>query len=376
MAGRVKPSRQIRYGFLIMGSVSIVNLVLNLLFVPQAWWALLPIALYSFGWAMMVPVVTLLVLDIVPERRGMASSFQAFIGSSANGARRRRDRAAGHAFDDRARGDVAGDDEHRRVRVALGPAAAGSAQLRRGAGRARIEVVTSHTFDTPASLDFDIAPYRLSGTVLGVLVNHRAALAALGDAVDRPPYKAAPKGVVLYVKPRNTLIEPGRPIEVEAAAGAVVEAGAALGIVIGRATCKVAEDRALEHVAGYVIVGDFSVPHASFFRPAIRFRARDASCAIGPEVIDARRVARPDELGVRVFVDGRRVHETSTGGTIRGVARLVADVSDFMTLAPGDVLLAGVAPGAPTVAAGSSVAIEIDGLGRLEVRTAVAGSGA
>ncbi|HWK85508.1 MAG TPA: multidrug effflux MFS transporter [Caldimonas sp.] len=85
MAGKVKPSRQIRYGFLIMGGVSILNLVLNLLFVPEAWWALLPIAIYSFGWAMMVPVVTLLVLDLLPERRGMASSFQAFIGSSANG---------------------------------------------------------------------------------------------------------------------------------------------------------------------------------------------------------------------------------------------------------------------------------------------------
>jgi DHA1 family bicyclomycin/chloramphenicol resistance-like MFS transporter len=86
MAGRIKPSRQIRYGFLIMGGVSIANLALNLLFVPEAWWALFPIAFYSFGWAMMVPVVTLLVLDIVPERRGMASSFQACIGSSANGA--------------------------------------------------------------------------------------------------------------------------------------------------------------------------------------------------------------------------------------------------------------------------------------------------
>jgi DHA1 family bicyclomycin/chloramphenicol resistance-like MFS transporter len=85
MAGRVKPSRQIRYGFIIMASVSVLNLVLNLLFVPAAWWALLPIALYSFGWAMMVPVVTLLVLDLVPERRGMASSFQACIGSAANG---------------------------------------------------------------------------------------------------------------------------------------------------------------------------------------------------------------------------------------------------------------------------------------------------
>ncbi|MEO8312807.1 MAG: multidrug effflux MFS transporter [Caldimonas sp.] len=85
MAGRVKATRQIRYGFLIMASVGAINLVLNLLFVPNAWWALVPIALYAFGWAMMVPVVTLMVLDLVPERRGMASSLQAFVGSSANG---------------------------------------------------------------------------------------------------------------------------------------------------------------------------------------------------------------------------------------------------------------------------------------------------
>ena len=85
MAGRVKPTRQIRYGFIVMASVGTLNLVLNLLFVPNAWWALLPLALYAFGWAMMVPVVTLMVLDLVPERRGMASSLQAFVGSTANG---------------------------------------------------------------------------------------------------------------------------------------------------------------------------------------------------------------------------------------------------------------------------------------------------
>jgi DHA1 family bicyclomycin/chloramphenicol resistance-like MFS transporter len=44
-----------------------------------------PIALFAFGWALMVPVVTLLVLDLYPERRGMASSLQAFVGSTANG---------------------------------------------------------------------------------------------------------------------------------------------------------------------------------------------------------------------------------------------------------------------------------------------------
>jgi len=62
-----------------------VNLAANLVFTPEAWWALLPLGLYAFGWALMVPVVTLLVLDLMPERRGMASSFQAFVGSMANG---------------------------------------------------------------------------------------------------------------------------------------------------------------------------------------------------------------------------------------------------------------------------------------------------
>jgi DHA1 family bicyclomycin/chloramphenicol resistance-like MFS transporter len=84
LAGRIKPRHQIRHGFLIMFVVSIVNVTLNLLFTPQVWWALLPIAVFAFGWALMVPVVTLLVLDQVPERRGMASSVQACIGSLAN----------------------------------------------------------------------------------------------------------------------------------------------------------------------------------------------------------------------------------------------------------------------------------------------------
>ncbi|MBK9443535.1 MAG: multidrug effflux MFS transporter [Comamonadaceae bacterium] len=85
MAGRVTPKKQIRYGFLIMISIATVNLVVNLLFKAHVSWAMLPIAVFAFGWAMMVPVVTLLVLDLHPDRRGMASSLQAFIASTANG---------------------------------------------------------------------------------------------------------------------------------------------------------------------------------------------------------------------------------------------------------------------------------------------------
>ena len=85
MAGHLAPKRQIRYGFLIMLLIATIDLAANLLFKAQVWWALVPLAIFAFGWAMMVPVVTLLVLDLHPARRGMASSLQAFIGSMTNG---------------------------------------------------------------------------------------------------------------------------------------------------------------------------------------------------------------------------------------------------------------------------------------------------
>ena len=85
LAGRIKPKYQIRRGFLIMLATSLANVLMNLLSTPHPFWAMLTVSIFSFGWALMVPVVTLLVLDLVPERRGMASSVQAFIGSMANG---------------------------------------------------------------------------------------------------------------------------------------------------------------------------------------------------------------------------------------------------------------------------------------------------
>ena len=86
LAGRTKPRHQIRHGFLIMFVVGIVNVALNLLFKPHVAWALLPIGVFAFGWALMVPAVTLMALDEAPDRRGMASSVQSCVGSLANAA--------------------------------------------------------------------------------------------------------------------------------------------------------------------------------------------------------------------------------------------------------------------------------------------------
>ncbi|MCW5661470.1 MAG: fumarylacetoacetate hydrolase family protein [Burkholderiaceae bacterium] len=217
---------------------------------------------------------------------------------------------------------------------------------------------------------FGFAPFRFSGTVIGVLLNHAPALAALGDAAHAAPYKAPPKAPVLYIKPRNTLVANGSTCELPAGVAAL-QVGANLGIVVGRAACRVPQADALSCVAGYAVVNDLSVPHQSFYRPSVRFKALDGSCVIGLPLA-RERIADPDVLGVRVFVDGELMQRTDTGMRVRPVARLLADISEFMTLAPGDIVLLGTSHGAPLARAGQRVAIEIDGLGRLESSLAAA----
>lgn len=220
-----------------------------------------------------------------------------------------------------------------------------------------------------ASLDlpFDAAPWRLSGTVVAALLNDPAQLAALGDAVHAAPYKAPPRAPVLGVKPRCTWCGDGDAVEVPADPGAV-QLAPTLAIVIGRSACRVPAADALGFVAGYTIAQDLALPHASHYRPAVRQRVRDGFCPIGPRVVPASQVPAPDALAVELRLDGVVVQRGSTGGRVRGVAALVADVSAFMTLQPGDLLLLGAAAGAPLARAGQVASVSIEVLGTLTTR--------
>jgi 5-oxopent-3-ene-1,2,5-tricarboxylate decarboxylase/2-hydroxyhepta-2,4-diene-1,7-dioate isomerase len=204
----------------------------------------------------------------------------------------------------------------------------------------------------------------VGATVYGTLLNHREALAALGDQVHVAPYKAPPKAPILYIKPRNTWARSGDAVLVPSDA-AELQMGATLGLVIARTACKVSAAEALDHVAGFVVMNDISVPHDSFYRPSMRFKCRDGSCPMGAYVTrDA--VANPDALAVTVKIDGEVVQHTDTGGRVRSVAQLLVDVTEFMTLNPGDVLSIGVAAHAPLAHAGQRVTITIEGVGQLE----------
>jgi 5-oxopent-3-ene-1,2,5-tricarboxylate decarboxylase/2-hydroxyhepta-2,4-diene-1,7-dioate isomerase len=213
-------------------------------------------------------------------------------------------------------------------------------------------------------IPFEIAPFRLTGAVYGTLLNHRSALAELGGSASQAPYHAAPRAPVLYIKPRNTLAASGDQVEIPAGMGEL-EVGACLGLVIGRAACRVPAAAALHHVAGYLLVNDVSIPHDTFYRPSIRFKARDGFCPLGPAVVPRDAVVDPDALELRTYVDGALVQMASTADLVRSAAGLLADVTEFMTLVPGDVLALGVARPAPRVRAGQRVDIVADALGTL-----------
>ena len=214
------------------------------------------------------------------------------------------------------------------------------------------------------SIPFDFPPYRLSGVVYGALLNHRSSLAILGDAVNQPPYGRPPAAPVLCIKPRNTLALSGGFVGIPAGTPDL-EVGGCLGVVIGRTACRVSEARALDHVAGYLIVADVSIPHANYYRPSIRCKARDGYCPLGPAVVSRDAVADPGLLTIRTHIGGVLAQTASTADLIRPAARLLADVTDFMTLSPGDVLALGAAAPAPRARPGETATIRIDGLGAM-----------
>lgn len=205
----------------------------------------------------------------------------------------------------------------------------------------------------------------VKGTIFGTALNYKGALEQLGDAVNEKPYQAPPVAPILYIKPANTYNRNGGLIPMPEGI-TELEVGACLGLVIGKQATRVSEAEAFEFIAGYTIVNDVSVPHASVYRPAVQHKSRDGFCPVGPWIVDRDEVENPGQLAVRVFINEELRQENTTANLIRPIAKLLADVTDFMTLSAGDVLLVGIPEQAPRVQVGDSVRIEIEGVGSLE----------
>lgn len=201
-----------------------------------------------------------------------------------------------------------------------------------------------------------------SGTIYGALLNDRPTVERLDAAFHAPPYKAPPVAPVLYIKSRNTVVPAGTAAPVPAQPGQV-RIDATVGAVIGRRASRVLTAEAMAYVRSFVIVSDLALPHESYYRPAVRERCRDAFCPMSQEIpADGFELAT---ASIVVSVNGRPVHTRAFGTLVRPLAQLLADVTEFITLEVGDVLLVGPPDGAPNAGPGDTVELTVEGLGSL-----------
>jgi 2,4-diketo-3-deoxy-L-fuconate hydrolase len=146
-----------------------------------------------------------------------------------------------------------------------------------------------------------------------------------------------------------------------------------LGVVIGDVARRVPEERALDFVAGYLVVNDisereFQLEHGGQW---VKGKSCDTFGPIGPMLVTTDEIPHPQMLSMWLEVNGRRYQNGSTSDMVFGVAHLVSYISRYMTLMPGDIISTGTPAGVglgqrpPTyLQAGDVVELGIDGLGR------------
>jgi 5-oxopent-3-ene-1,2,5-tricarboxylate decarboxylase/2-hydroxyhepta-2,4-diene-1,7-dioate isomerase len=143
-----------------------------------------------------------------------------------------------------------------------------------------------------------------------------------------------------------------------------------VAVVIGRRCRDVRVEDALGYVAGYTVANDWGVHD---FRHAdrgsmLRVKGQDGFCPLGPVLVDAGDID-PDDLTLRTFVNGEEVQRGHTGSDLMfSFAYQIADLARLITLEPGDVLLTGTPAHSRPVEPGDVVAVEVEGIGRLENR--------
>jgi acylpyruvate hydrolase len=203
------------------------------------------------------------------------------------------------------------------------------------------------------------------GKIVCVGLNYRAH--AEEGGYDVPDYPA------LFSKFAETLVAAGDPILLPPESAAV-DFEAELAFVIGRPVRRASRASALDAVAGYTVANDVSMRDYQY-RTAQWLPGKNwaASTPLGPFLVTADEVGDPHALDISLELNGERMQSANTGQFIFDVPTLVATISEFIPLAPGDVVLTGTPSGVgyrrdPKVLLrdGDRVTVEIERVGRLE----------
>jgi 2-keto-4-pentenoate hydratase/2-oxohepta-3-ene-1,7-dioic acid hydratase in catechol pathway len=181
---------------------------------------------------------------------------------------------------------------------------------------------------------------------------------------------ARPEAPLFLIKPANTYRPSGATVTVPEAAGRALYEGE-LGIVIGKTARDVSEAQAPDHVFGFTCINDVtSAPilkaDASFTQWA-RAKGLDGFGPFGPVIATG---LAPESLTVRTLVNGRERQNFPISDMLMPVPRLVALISQGMTLEPGDVIACGTSVGSGPIPKGAIVEVVIEGIGTLANRFA------
>ena len=204
-----------------------------------------------------------------------------------------------------------------------------------------------------------LAPVR-PGKVLALWNNYMALAAKLSLADPAEP--------LYFMKAPSSTLNPGETIVAPPGQGKIVYEGE-LAVVIGRRAKAVSEADALQHVFGYTCCNDVTAAEVlnrdSTFAQWVRAKSYDTFCPLGPCISTG---LDPSRLVVKTWLEGQLRQDYPVADIRFSVPRLVSLISHDMTLEPGDVILCGTSVGVGSMKPGQTVAVEIEGIGRLTNR--------
>lgn len=189
------------------------------------------------------------------------------------------------------------------------------------------------------------------------------------DVVELPDHPT------FFTKATMTLIGPTDPIAHDVDLSRHMDYEAELVAVIGRSGRSIPEEHALDHVFGYTVANDVTARDIQRRHGGqwVKGKSIDLTCPIGPWIVTADELGDPQQLTLRCEVNGAIMQEKTTAAMAFPVARLIAELSDGLSLLPGDLILTGTPEGVGYarrpprfLAPGDLVVTEIDGIGRLE----------
>lgn len=207
------------------------------------------------------------------------------------------------------------------------------------------------------------APIPRPGKILALGLNYRDHILETG--------LATPDHQTWFCKQTTSVTGPFDPIE-RPSVSEQLDHEAELVFVIGRGGRHISKDRALEHVFGYCVGNDVSVRDWQMQSSQWMLgKSFDTHAPFGPWLTTADEVADPHALDIRCVVNGEVRQASNTREQVFPIADQIAHLSAAMTLEPGDVIFTGTPSGVGLahrrwLAAGDRVAVEIEGLGRIE----------